>query len=174
MLLESTQKASRAVRPRTSDLDDDLLEVGRQKIIKGDCLEVMRSLSSSSIDVVVTSPPYNIGVAYNSYHDTKPREAYLQWLGEVGEAIKHVLRPDGSFFLNVGSTGSDPWIAQDVAGAFRRTFSLQNHVSWVKSISIGDDTVGHFKPITSKRFLDLCGGVVNWRFNSWRNLRPVC
>jgi site-specific DNA-methyltransferase (adenine-specific) len=54
----------------------------------------------------------------------------------------------------VGSTNSDPWIAQDVASAFRDVFVLQNHIIWVKSISIGDDTVGHFKPISSQRFLN--------------------
>jgi site-specific DNA-methyltransferase (adenine-specific) len=41
-----------------------------------------------------------------------------------------------------------------VASAFRETFVLQNHIIWVKSISIGDDTVGHFKPITSRRYLN--------------------
>jgi site-specific DNA-methyltransferase (adenine-specific) len=61
---------------------------------------------------------------------------------------------DGSFFLNVGATGADPWVAMDVANAFRETFVLQNHIIWVKSVSIGEDTVGHFKPIASKRFLN--------------------
>jgi site-specific DNA-methyltransferase (adenine-specific) len=42
----------------------------------------------------------------------------------------------------------------DVANAFRKTFVLQNHIIWVKSISIGDDTVGHFKPISSGRYLN--------------------
>jgi site-specific DNA-methyltransferase (adenine-specific) len=154
MQLESTQNMPLKARRRAPDLDEKTWEVGRQKIIQGDCLAVTKSLPSSSIDVVVTSPPYNIGVAYNSYQDKQPRKAYLDWLCQVGEAISHVLRPNGSFFLNIGSTGSDPWIAQDVAAVFRKYFLLQNHVIWVKSISIGDDTVGHFKPITSKRFLN--------------------
>jgi site-specific DNA-methyltransferase (adenine-specific) len=155
MLLESTPTGlSRARHPVGPDKKEDIWEVGQQRILSGDCLTVIKTLPTSSIDVVVTSPPYNIGVAYNSYQDSQPREAYLEWLGSVGEAISRVLRPNGSFFLNVGSTGSDPWIAQDVAAVFRKIFSLQNHVLWVKSISIGDDTVGHFKPITSKRFLN--------------------
>jgi site-specific DNA-methyltransferase (adenine-specific) len=154
MLLESTQKAPSKARRQPLDPDDGISQIGQQTVIRGDCLAVLAEMPVSSIDVVVTSPPYNIGVAYNSYQDKQPREAYLRWLGEIGEAINRVLRPDGSFFLNVGSTGSDPWIAQDVAAVFRKTFFLQNHVLWVKSISIGDDTVGHFKPITSKRYLN--------------------
>jgi site-specific DNA-methyltransferase (adenine-specific) len=128
--------------------------VGRQRIIHGDCIDALASLPSASVDVVVTSPPYNIGVAYRSYHDRKPREQYLNWLASVGVALKRVLKESGALFLNVGSTGSDPWIAMDVAAAFRDAFVMQNHITWVKSVSVGNDTFGHFKPITSQRYLN--------------------
>jgi site-specific DNA-methyltransferase (adenine-specific) len=111
-------------------------------------------MAPSSVDVVVTSPPYNIGVQYSTYDDRKPRATYLAWLSDIGRLLHQVLRPGGSFFLNVGSTSSDPWVAIDVAGSFRDIFVLQNHITWVKSVSIGDDTVGHFKPITSHRYLN--------------------
>ncbi|MBE7184510.1 MAG: site-specific DNA-methyltransferase [Methylobacterium mesophilicum] len=136
------------------DLEPTTRVLGQQKIIVGDCLAVLGTLPNASIDVVVTSPPYNIGVAYRTYDDRRPREAYLAWLAEIGREIARVLNDNGSFFLNVGSTNSDPWIAMDVAGAFRDSFTLQNHVTWVKSVSIGDDTFGHFKPITSRRYLN--------------------
>ena len=43
---------------------DDRL-IGRQEIIRGDCLEVMESrVTAASVDVVVTSPPYNLNLAY--------------------------------------------------------------------------------------------------------------
>lgn len=128
--------------------------VGRQTVRQGDCLDLLATLPTASIDVVVTSPPYNIGIAYNSYPDCRPRAEYLAWLGRIGRELSRVMTPDGSFFLNVGGTGSDPWITMDVAGAFRDTFVLQNHIVWVKSVSIGDDTAGHFKPISSKRYLN--------------------
>lgn len=127
---------------------------GRQRIVRGDCLELLAGLPEASINIVMTSPPYNIGVAYNSYDDRRPRADYLAWLGDVGRALARVLAPGGSFFLNVGGTNADPWIAMDVAAAFRGTFTLQNHIVWVKSVSIGKDTVGHFKPITSRRYLN--------------------
>jgi len=134
--------------------DEDTWQVGRQTVRRGDCLAGLCALAGDSVDVVVTSPPYNIGVAYRSYDDRRPRSTYLAWLAEIGGELRRVLKPDGSFFLNVGSTNHDPWLAQDVAGAFRDWFVLQNHIVWVKSISIGDDTVGHFKPISSPRFLN--------------------
>jgi site-specific DNA-methyltransferase (adenine-specific) len=121
-----------------------------------------------SVGVVVTSPPYNIGVRYGSYRDSLPREKYLEWMDQVGKAVRRVLADDGSFFLNVGNKPSDQWIAWDVAGAMRKHFVLQNVMHWVKSIAVskadvgkypnisGDIAVGHFKPIVSERFLNDC------------------
>ncbi len=134
-----------------------------------DCIEGMaKGLRKGSVDVVVTSPPYNIGVPYNTYHDRMPREDYLAWLEEVGKGILRVLSDDGSFFLNVGGTPSDPWISLDIAQRLRKHFVLQNVIHWVKSVAIskqdagnypnitGDIAVGHYKPITGKRFLHDC------------------
>ncbi|MBW4024846.1 MAG: site-specific DNA-methyltransferase [Proteobacteria bacterium] len=128
--------------------------VGRQRIVLADCLTGLADLPAASVDVCVTSPPYNIGVAYSTYRDRMPRQAYLDWLREVGRAIHRVLKDEGSFFLNAGSIGSDPWLATDAARAMGEAFVLQNHIVWAKSLSIGDDTVGHFKPINSQRFLN--------------------
>ena len=128
--------------------------VGAQRIVLADCLLGLADLPPESIDVCVTSPPYNIGVAYRTYRDRMPRAAYLDWLGEVGRAIHRALKPEGSFFLNVGGTGGDPWITSDAGRAMGEAFVLQNHIVWVKSLSIGGDTVGHFKPITSPRYLN--------------------
>jgi site-specific DNA-methyltransferase (adenine-specific) len=130
--------------------------VGQQTIRLGDCLDLLRAqkFEAKSVDVIVTSPPYNIGIAYKSYDDKRPRAEYLNWLQKIAVELARVLKTEGSFFLNVGATGSDPWIAMDVANAFRSSFVLQNHIIWVKSVSIGRDTVGHFKPITSKRYLN--------------------
>ena len=129
-------------------------QVGGHVVTQADCLAALPMLAAQSIDVVVTSPPYNIGVAYRSYHDRQPRAGYLAWLAQVAAALHRVLKPDGSVFLNVGSTNTDPWLAQDAAAAFREHMVLQNHIVWVKSLSVGEDTLGHFKPISSRRFLN--------------------
>jgi site-specific DNA-methyltransferase (adenine-specific) len=130
------------------------LRVGDQKIIIEDCLTYLKTMPPQSIDCVVTSPPYNIGIEYHLYHDKKPRDAYLAWMKDIGTEIARVLKPDGAYFLNVGATNVDPWIQIDVATALRDVFILQNHIVWAKSISIKEDTFGHFKPINSKRFLN--------------------
>lgn len=121
-----------------------------------DCLEGMAALDEGSVTVVVTSPPYNIGVNYRTYDDSKSQDEYLKWIRNLGSAIHRVLEPEGSFFLNVGSRPSDPWLAWDVASQLRGTFVLQNAIQWVKSIAMGEESAGHYKPITSPRFLHDC------------------
>jgi site-specific DNA-methyltransferase (adenine-specific) len=138
------------------------------KIHNKDCLKGLASLEDNFVDVVVTSPPYNIGIKYNEYSDTKSREAYLDWMEEVAVSCKRVMKDNGSFFLNVGNTASDPWIAIDVSNRFRKHFVMQNMIHWIKSIAIPRESmgnyphikasvaVGHYKPITSKRFHNQC------------------
>lgn len=133
-----------------------------------DCVEVMAALPARSVDVIVTSPPYNLGIRYNAYDDTLPRADYLEWTDRWVAAAARVLRADGSLFLNVGAKPTDPWTALDVAQAVRPHLKLQNIIHWVKSIAIERDTagaaaglvrdlaVGHYKPINSERFLNDC------------------
>ena len=146
-------EAARAAR-RDTTLGATCWSVGRQALQLGDCLEHLRRLDAGCVDVCVTSPPYNIGVAYSTHDDRMPKAAYLDWMGCVAAEIARVLRDDGALFLNVGSTNVDPWIAMEVASQFRRALTLQNQIVWVKSVSVGEDTFGHFKPINSARFLN--------------------
>jgi site-specific DNA-methyltransferase (adenine-specific) len=148
------QVLEKDLRARSTEKRASSRKVGRQEVVLADCETALSAMKPGSFDVVVTSPPYNIGVAYRSYEDRKPRQVYLDWLGRIAIEISRVMKDDASFFLNVGSTNSDPWIAIDVANVFREILVLQNHFQWVKSISIGDDSVGHFKPIAGKRFLN--------------------
>lgn len=133
-----------------------------------DCLDLFKQLPAQSVDVIVTSPPYNLGIQYNSYSDTLSRAEYLAWSGTWIAAAARVLRPDGSLFLNVGAKPTDPWTAMDVAQAAREHLRLQNIIHWIKSIAIErssagaaagltrDLAVGHYKPINSERFLNDC------------------
>jgi len=49
--------------------------------------------------VVVTSPPYNLGIAYGEYDDAGPRAEYLRWMGEWADAVRAVMAEKGSLFL---------------------------------------------------------------------------
>jgi site-specific DNA-methyltransferase (adenine-specific) len=134
----------------------------------GDSIELLRRFPAGFADLVVTSPPYNLGVRYRSYDDQRPRNEYLTWTGRWVAEVARVLSDRGSLFLNVGSKPTDPWTALDVAQAARPHLQLQNIIHWIKSIAIDkeaagarsglatDLAVGHYKPINSGRFLHDC------------------
>jgi site-specific DNA-methyltransferase (adenine-specific) len=127
----------------------------------GDCVAGMKTLPDESVDLVVTSPPYNLGIAYKSYNDKLTSDAYLAWSREWTGEVRRVLKEDGSFFLNVGAAPADPWMPFELALQLREQFVLQNTIHWIKSITVEDragetKSVGHFKPINSKRFVNDC------------------
>ena len=76
-----------------------------------DCKDFMKKLGSdANTDVIVTSPPYNLKKAYGLYNDNKERENYLDWLYDIAKLSYSVLKDNGSFFLNIGGTPSDPML----------------------------------------------------------------
>ena len=91
------------------------------KIILGDCLEVMRGLPSESIDLIVTSPPYNLKNSpgngmkdsrggkwknaelvngYTHHNDCMPHEEYVKWQRECLKEMFRLIPDDGAIFYN--------------------------------------------------------------------------
>ena len=135
------------------------------KLLHGDCLEILPTLGTGSVDLVVTSPPYNLGISYKSFKDTAPRAEFLAWCRSWAAAVKRVMADDASFFLNVGAAPANPLMPHQLILALTDgddpLFTLQNTFHWIKSITIetpaGDQvSAGHFKPINSKRFVNDC------------------
>ncbi len=128
--------------------------IGRHALIRGDAFNVMRRMETGSVDIVVTSPPYNIGVAYRSYEDRLEEQDYIGWMQTICTQIARVLKPDGSFFLNIAGSSAQPWLPFELITQLRDIFVLQNHIVWIKSVSIEEKTYGHFKPVNSSRFIN--------------------
>jgi site-specific DNA-methyltransferase (adenine-specific) len=127
----------------------------------GDCVDGMRGLANDSIDLVVTSPPYNLGIAYSEYRDDQARRDYLDWSRLWAREVRRVLKPEGSFFLNVGASPANPLLPHELALQMSALFVLQNTIHWIKSITVKprngpEISVGHFKPINSARYLTDC------------------
>jgi site-specific DNA-methyltransferase (adenine-specific) len=134
-----------------------------------DCIQGMRKMEDSSVDVVVTSPPYNIGKDYATYLDRLEQAAYLDWCVKWASEVSRVLKEDGSFFLNLGSSPRNPTVPHELlfrllqtgGGGQNGPFVLQNTIHWIKSITVTDKSGattsrGHFKPINSKRYITDC------------------
>lgn len=141
---------------------ENILHVKEKFLFKlGDCIKGMEQIGPQAVDVVVTSPPYNIGKSYNSYADNLEHGDYITWCSAWAKEILRVIKSDGSFFLNIGSSSGRLLFPFEVAKVMENAgFVLQNTIHWIKSISIdreqGADSYGHFKPINSNRFLNDC------------------
>ena len=103
--LHTSRKFSSAVAARPVEIES---KIKAYEFILGDCLENLKKIEDKSIDLVVTSPPYNIGLKYHKYEDKKPREQYLEWIYDIFIELKRVLKDDGHIFLNMGYTNKDP------------------------------------------------------------------
>lgn len=122
-----------------------------------DCIEGMKKLPDDSVDIVVTSPPYNIGTKYRSYKDSRKPTDYVTWTEDWCHQVWRVLKDKGSFFLNLGSCPRKPILPIKTVLAVHQIFELQNTFHWVKSVTVphpagGELSIGHFKPINSKRY----------------------
>lgn len=134
------------------------------RLITSDCIAGMRGLAGNSVDVIITSPPYNLGIKYGKYRDDEGRDDYLRWSIEWAKEALRVLKDDGSFFLNVGASPSNPFFPHELLVKLKGEevgFVLQNTFHWIKSITVqfknGDlASAGHFKPLHSDRFVNDC------------------
>ncbi|MFX0114595.1 MAG: DNA-methyltransferase [Candidatus Hodarchaeota archaeon] len=132
----------------------DILRFDNQTIyIKSS--EDMSELDDCSFDVIVTSPPYNIGKNYSSehgcYNDKLPHSEYLDFLQRVFSECLRVLRDDGVFFLNIGDSARDQGKSEDVVrSAVDVGFQRLQTVIWIKSI-FGK---GHYTPSGGSRRLN--------------------
>jgi len=69
------------------------------KIIQGDSKEVLKDIKENSIDLIVTSPPY-ADSRKNTYGGIKP-ENYVEWFLPISNELLRVLKPTGTFILNI-------------------------------------------------------------------------
>lgn len=70
-------------------------------IINGDCIEVMKTMEESSVDLIVTSPPYGVGIDYDVHQDDMLWEEYVKFTYSWMEQAFRVLKDDGRIALNI-------------------------------------------------------------------------
>lgn len=70
-------------------------------IFNGDINEVLSKFDANKIDLIVTSPPYNVGIKYLKWKDTLSPEDYFNFVKQFLLNFKKVLKPDGRFAINI-------------------------------------------------------------------------
>ena len=71
----------------------------KDKIFNCDCLDVLPKLPRNSVDLIVTSPPYADN--RKSTYGGIPIKTYVKWFLPISNELKRVLKPNGSFILNI-------------------------------------------------------------------------
>ena len=109
------------------------------KIVCGDCIEVLRAAREPFADLIFADPPFNIGYKYDQYHDKKASDTYLAWTQDWIGACVGVLKPHGSFYIAIG----DEYAAQAKLIAENEfALTLRNWIVW--HYSFGQQTKNKF------------------------------
>jgi DNA modification methylase len=107
----------------------------KDQIICGDSLRILRAMPKESVHLAITSPPYNVGLQYDSHNDKMPYEEYLKWLTDFWDELHRVLVDGGRFALNVAPTSIKDFrpIHYDMARDLMKAgFIMRTEILWYK------------------------------------------
>lgn len=106
----------------------DVLE-GRSKwcVVQADCLVVLPTLPSGSVDAVVTDPPYFKVKGHEWDRQWDEPAAFIGWLARVANEWQRVLKPNGSLYCF-----ASPRMASHVEVMLSDRFEVLNHIVWQK------------------------------------------
>lgn len=88
-----------------------MFENKNYELWNGDCLELIKDIPNESIDIIITSPPYNVNLgnnkynkkSYNSYNDNLQHGDYIKWLCNIFELCYKKLKNSGRVCINIGN-----------------------------------------------------------------------
>lgn len=144
------------------------------EIIQGDCLKVMRHIPDKSIDIIITSPPYNllnstgnglkkgtktgkwahaaIKNGYEEYNDNMPYPQYVHWQRECVNEMCRIIKDTGVVFYN-NKNRVQAGLLQN-RGEIVRGFPLRQIITWKRKGAINFNA-GYFLPTTEQIYM-LC------------------
>jgi site-specific DNA-methyltransferase (adenine-specific) len=73
-------------------------------IRQGDCFDLIKDIEDNSVDLIITSPPYADIVNYGKNISIQKPNEYVDWILPLFNQIQRVLKPSGSFILNINDT----------------------------------------------------------------------
>ncbi len=86
------------------------------------------------VDLILTSPPYNLGRSYDQYRDTKSRKDYTNWIVSLFQMFDKVLSEDRVILMNLSYGSSDPSLPSKTIVEIEENseFKLVETITWVK------------------------------------------
>ena len=122
------------------------MKIELDRIYNMDCLEGMKLIPDGTINLTVTSPPYNVGLFYNEYNDNKEYSDYLAWMKDVFSENYRVLATDGRMCINIGDgkNGSIPTHSDFIQICKSIGFYVMSIIVWNKNTTSNRTAWGSF------------------------------
>ena len=70
------------------------------RIIQGDCLQILRAIPDNSVDMTFADPPFNLKKKYSNYEDSKEKQDYLSWCNSWIAEMVRITKPTGAIFVH--------------------------------------------------------------------------
>ena len=137
------------------------------KIICADIFDYLAGIREPFVDLIVTSPPYNVGIKYDSWNDAMPVEEYRSWIKRVAEELLRVTKRGGRLCINVPFIANTRLRAKSTKLQFYPAFYLPliEDAGWVPR-----DFFVWVKTRVPETPDSFCGSATSW--GSW--LSPSC
>ncbi len=107
-------------------------------IYQGDCLEVLKEFPDGSVDLVITSPPYNLGndhhtgnKRHQAYNDDMREREYQEWQIKVLNELHRVLKPEGSLMYNHKNRIKKGKQISPYEWLFKTPFVIKQEIVWI-------------------------------------------
>jgi site-specific DNA-methyltransferase (adenine-specific) len=96
------------------------------KIVCGDCIEILSKVRKPFADLIFADPPFNIGYQYDKYYDKVKSKNYIAWTKDWMAACQNILKPHSSFYVAIG----DEYAAHVRIIGEELGFVLRNWIVW--------------------------------------------
>lgn len=158
----------------------DVLQGDWYRIYNGDCVEAMRSMDAASVDMVLTSPPYNTcrehtiaeckdrpkefyACRYDVHVESKTAEEYAVWTVELFNEFDRLLRKDGVVLYNYGmgndsqsDSSADNWFRTMNAVIDGTPFTCADLLFWKKRCALPDNISPNHSTRIAEPVMVLC------------------
>ena len=131
------------------------MELTLPNFILGDCMEYIKEIPDKYFDLIITSPPYNLGenhhtgnIRHNPYQDNLPEEEYQEWQIDVLNECCRVLKSDGSMFYNHKNRIKKKVMITPYEWILKSNFILKQELVWFNGSQNFDKC--RFYPMTER------------------------
>jgi site-specific DNA-methyltransferase (adenine-specific) len=139
------------------------------KIYNSDCVLGLKEIEDKSVDLIVTSPPYNLNIEYAEYNDSVGLDKYYEWCNEWITESFRVLKDGGRFCLQIGcfqSQFNEPTYSTFTQMFQNVGFTFREFIIWNKNTIPKRTAWGSWKSPSNPRILPPFEMIINFHKNS--------